>query len=35
MNYKKGLISYTTEHKLEGTNTKVMRPKLIGYGSSC
>lgn len=32
MNYQKGLISYTTEHKLEGTNTKVMRPKLIGYG---
>ncbi|CAM4119141.1 cytochrome c oxidase accessory protein CcoG [Vibrio neonatus] len=32
MNYDKGLISYTTEHKLEGTHTKIMRPKLIGYG---
>ncbi|OBT15643.1 cytochrome c oxidase accessory protein CcoG [Vibrio sp. UCD-FRSSP16_10] len=32
MNYSKGLISYTTEHKLEGTQTKIMRPKLIGYG---
>ncbi|MEZ8989469.1 cytochrome c oxidase accessory protein CcoG [Vibrio breoganii] len=32
MNYPKGLISYTTEHKLEGTHTKIMRPKLIGYG---
>ncbi|MFV0575852.1 MAG: cytochrome c oxidase accessory protein CcoG [Vibrio sp.] len=32
MNYPKGLISYTTEHKLEGHKTKVMRPKLIGYG---
>ncbi|CAM2966915.1 cytochrome c oxidase accessory protein CcoG [Vibrio rarus] len=32
MNYAKGLISYTTEHKLEGTHTKIMRPKLMGYG---
>ncbi|GAB7218878.1 cytochrome c oxidase accessory protein CcoG [Vibrio comitans] len=32
MKYPKGLISYTTEHKLEGTHTKIMRPKLIGYG---
>lgn len=32
MNYPKGLISYTTEHKLEGQHTKIMRPKLIGYG---
>ncbi|MCL9783000.1 cytochrome c oxidase accessory protein CcoG [Vibrio sp. S4M6] len=32
MGYDKGLISYTTENKLEGHSTKVMRPKLIGYG---
>ncbi|MBD1577294.1 MULTISPECIES: cytochrome c oxidase accessory protein CcoG [Vibrio] len=32
MGYEKGLISYTTEHKLAGNKTKVMRPKLIGYG---
>ncbi|MGL6316766.1 cytochrome c oxidase accessory protein CcoG [Vibrio sp. WXL103] len=32
MNYPKGLISYTTEHRLEGNQTKVLRPKLIGYG---
>jgi len=32
MGYEKGLINYTTEHRLEGHNTKVMRPKLLGYG---
>ncbi|WP_325891254.1 cytochrome c oxidase accessory protein CcoG [Grimontia sp. NTOU-MAR1] len=32
MNYAKGLISYTTEHKLEGHKVDVVRPKLIGYG---
>ncbi|EJL6399015.1 cytochrome c oxidase accessory protein CcoG [Vibrio navarrensis] len=32
MSYEKGLISYTTEHRLSGKHTKVMRPKLIGYG---
>lgn len=32
MGYEKGLISYTTEHKLAGHSTKIMRPKLIGYG---
>jgi cytochrome c oxidase accessory protein FixG len=32
MKYPKGLISYTTEHKLAGNNTKILRPKLIGYG---
>ena len=31
MGYEKGLISYTTEHKLAGNKTKIMRPKLIGY----
>lgn len=32
MGYNKGLISYTTENKLEGINEKVLRPKLVGYG---
>ncbi|MGF1722796.1 cytochrome c oxidase accessory protein CcoG [Vibrio kyushuensis] len=32
MKYKKGLISYTTEHQLAGHKTDIMRPKLIGYG---
>ncbi|OEF26051.1 cytochrome c oxidase accessory protein CcoG [Vibrio rumoiensis] len=32
MGYEKGLISYTTEHKLSGKKTKITRPKLIGYG---
>ncbi|MDA8621262.1 cytochrome c oxidase accessory protein CcoG [Psychrosphaera sp.] len=32
MNYPKGLISYTTEHSLEGKPTKKLRTKLIGYG---
>ena len=33
MGYEKDLISYTTRHRLSGNSTKVMRPKLIGYGS--
>ena len=33
MGYDKHLISYTTEHKLEGHKTHVLRPKLIGYGT--
>ena len=32
MGYDKDLISYTTEHKLAGHKTHIMRPKLIGYG---
>ncbi|WP_407331778.1 cytochrome c oxidase accessory protein CcoG [Enterovibrio sp. 27052020O] len=32
MNYAKGLISYTTEHKLEGHKVDIVRPKLVGYG---
>jgi len=32
MGYEKGLISYTTENKLEGIKQKVLRPKLVGYG---
>ncbi|WP_341660277.1 cytochrome c oxidase accessory protein CcoG [Vibrio sp.] len=33
MGYDKGLISYTTEHRLSGKHTKIMRPKLLGYGA--
>ncbi|TCI02688.1 cytochrome c oxidase accessory protein CcoG [Corallincola luteus] len=32
MGYEKGLISYTTEHRLAGGTTELVRPKLIGYG---
>lgn len=32
MGYPKGLISYTTEHKLAHNSTHVARPKLLGYG---
>lgn len=31
MEYPRGLISYTTEHSLEGKPTKVFRAKLFGY----
>lgn len=33
MGYEKRLISYTTEHRLSGKHTKIMRPKLLGYGA--
>ncbi|MCE2596590.1 cytochrome c oxidase accessory protein CcoG [Motilimonas cestriensis] len=32
MGYEKGLIAYTTEHKLTGAKTDILRPKIIGYG---
>lgn len=32
MGYAPGLISYTTEHKLAGHKTRLLRPKLLGYG---
>ena len=32
MGYAKGLISYTTENKLDNIKEKVLRPKLVGYG---
>ena len=32
MGYPRGLISYTSEQILEGKKTKLMRPKIIGYG---
>lgn len=31
MGYEKGLVRYTTEHQLEGNETKILRPRLIGY----
>ena len=33
MDYDKGLISYTTEHNLSGEKTKMLRPRLLGYGA--
>ncbi len=32
MDYPRGLIRYTTENMLEGGETRILRPKLIGYG---
>lgn len=32
MGYDKGLISYTTEHALEGNTSQFLRPRIIGYG---
>ncbi|QJD57795.1 cytochrome c oxidase accessory protein CcoG [Pseudomonas sp. gcc21] len=34
MNYPRGLIRYTTEHNLAGEKTKVLRPRLLGYGAA-
>lgn len=31
MGYPKGLISYTTENRLQGKGAHVLRPKLLGY----
>ena len=33
MNYPRGLISYTTLHEQEGGKTKILRPRLVGYGT--
>lgn len=33
MNYEKGLISYTTENRLEGKESHVIRPKSIAYAA--
>lgn len=35
MGYQRGLISYTTENRLEGKPWTWKRPKLIGYGLAC
>ena len=32
MDYPKGLISYTTEHRLEGKESHILRPKAVAYG---
>ncbi|MAY41317.1 MULTISPECIES: cytochrome c oxidase accessory protein CcoG [unclassified Neptuniibacter] len=29
--YEKGLVRYTTEHQLDGHETHIVRPRLIGY----
>lgn len=34
MGYAKGLISYTSEQRLEGKKEKVLRPKIIAYGAT-
>ncbi len=31
MGYARGLISYTSEHELQGGKTHLLRPRLIGY----
>jgi cytochrome c oxidase accessory protein FixG len=33
MDYKKGLISYTTEHQLQHKQTRVFRPRIFVYGT--
>jgi len=33
MDYKKGLISYTTEHKLSGGESRVLRPRIFVYAT--
>ena len=32
MGYARELISYTTEHNLSGEKTRLLRPRLFGYG---
>ncbi len=34
MEYPRGLIRYTTEHNLAGEKTRIMRPRLLGYGAA-
>jgi cytochrome c oxidase accessory protein FixG len=31
MNYERGLIKYTTEHRLSGAKTRVLRPRILVY----
>jgi cytochrome c oxidase accessory protein FixG len=33
MGYARGLVSYTTEHALSGTTTRILRPRLLGYAA--
>lgn len=34
MGYEPGLIRYTTEHSLQGKETKILRPRLVGYAAA-
>src|SRR5690606_14916080 len=34
MGYERGLIRYTTAHNMAGQKTRVLRPRLIGYGAA-
>jgi polyferredoxin len=31
MDYQKGLISYTTEHRLSGAQSRILRPRILVY----
>ncbi|AOE79044.1 cytochrome c oxidase accessory protein CcoG [Pseudomonas lurida] len=33
MGYERGLVSYTSEHQLQGGKTLLLRPRLIGYSA--
>jgi cytochrome c oxidase accessory protein FixG len=33
MGYPKGLIRYTTEHAMEGRPTRILRPRIVIYGT--
>ncbi len=33
MGYAPGLVSYTSEHQLQGGKTQLLRPRLIGYSA--
>ena len=33
MGYARGLVSYTSEHQLQGGSTQLLRPRLIGYSA--
>ncbi len=33
MNYPRGLIRYTTQHALEGGDTRVLRPRIVVYAT--
>ena len=33
MGYPRGLVSYTSEHQLQGGKTRLLRPRLIGYSA--
>ena len=33
MDYKKGLISYTTEHRMQSKESHVFRPRILVYGA--